>query len=108
LRDISDLIKGEYARSIEKISEMMIASTSHDMRTPLNAIVQMHKMLEKRLTDPKSLEWLKIANTSTSLLMFLVNDTLDYFQIKSGKFVKMDKSFRIKNLVENTFELISH
>lgn len=57
----------------------MIASTSHDMRTPLNTIINMHKMIETRTTDRNMLKWLKIANNSSSLLLYLVNDTLDYF-----------------------------
>lgn len=87
LKDISELIKVEYARSIEKISDIMIASTSHDMRTPLNTIISMHRLIKKVISDPKILEWLKVAKTSTKLLLHLVNDTLDFFQIKSGKFV---------------------
>jgi K+-sensing histidine kinase KdpD len=46
LRDITDIAKNEYARSVEKISDIMIASTSHDMRTPLNTMIAMHKLLE--------------------------------------------------------------
>ena len=52
LRDISEVSKIEYARSIEKITEIMIASTSHDMRTPLNTIVNMHRMIGYKLKDP--------------------------------------------------------
>jgi signal transduction histidine kinase len=72
------LVNVEYGRSIEKISDIMIASTSHDMRTPLNTIVNMHTLLENYLSDPKLKEWIKVAKTSTQLLLFLVNDTLDY------------------------------
>jgi signal transduction histidine kinase len=79
LSNITDLVKGEYARNVERITEIMIASTSHDMRTPLNTIVNMHKMMAPKITDSLVQKWLRIANNSTSLLMFLVNDTLDYF-----------------------------
>lgn len=61
----------------------MIASTSHDMRTPLNTTISMLSLIEKKLQgDEISLRWMKVANCSTSLLKFLVSDTLDYFQIK--------------------------
>lgn len=46
LSDISELIKVEYSKSIEKISDIMIASTSHDMRTPLNTIINMNKLMK--------------------------------------------------------------
>jgi signal transduction histidine kinase len=100
LREITDLVRAEYARSVEKISDIMIASTSHDMRTPLNTIVSMLNMIEKRLEDLNLLKWLKVAKHSTDLLLCLVNDTLDYYQIKSGKFRSRLGAFNIKELVE--------
>ena len=57
----------------------MIASTSHDMRTPLNTIINMLKMIETKVNEAIIKKYLKVANSSCSLLMFLVNDTLDYF-----------------------------
>jgi len=51
LRDITDLVQKEYNRSISKLSEIMVASTSHDMRTPLNTIINMHIMIEKKIKD---------------------------------------------------------
>jgi K+-sensing histidine kinase KdpD len=68
MRDISDIIKAEYARSVEKLSEIMIASTSHDMRTPLNTIVNMLLMIKDKATDLEMLQWLRVAANSTSLL----------------------------------------
>ena len=57
----------------------MIASTSHDMRTPLNTILNMHLLIEKKVTNPIAQKWLRIASNSTKLLLSLVNDTLDYY-----------------------------
>lgn len=51
LRDISDLIKSEHLKSVEKLSEIMIASTSHDMRTPLNTIINMLMLVSSRVND---------------------------------------------------------
>lgn len=54
LRDISDICRLEYARSLEKVSEIMVATTSHDMRTPLNTIVHMHKLIEQQMDNRDS------------------------------------------------------
>ena len=108
IRDVTDLIQGEYLKSVEKLSEIMIASTSHDMRTPLNTIINMLKLIKDNLGNGRSLEkWIRIASNSSSLLLFLVSDTLDYFQIKSGKFSIMNSQFSIKDLGEQAFELIT-
>lgn len=42
MKDITELVQREYNRSITKLTEIMVASTSHDMRTPLNTIINMH------------------------------------------------------------------
>lgn len=47
LKDVTAMIKAEQLRIAQKMSEIMIASTSHDMRTPLNTIVNMHELIEK-------------------------------------------------------------
>ena len=51
IRDVSELIKAEYLRSVEKLSEVMIASTSHDMRTPLNTIINMLRLISDNIGD---------------------------------------------------------
>lgn len=51
IRDVSDLLHSEYLRSVEKLSEVMIASTSHDMRTPLNTIINMMRLISDNLKD---------------------------------------------------------
>ena len=107
LREITEVSKHEYSRSVERISEVMIASTSHDMRTPLNTIINMIRMLEHKVDNPNLLKWLKIAKTSAGLLTFLVDDTLDYYQIKSNKFSLKVSKFTIEEVVENSFDLIS-
>jgi len=85
LRDISELIKGEQLRSVEKLSDIMVAQTSHDMRTPLNTILNMLQLICQRVNDPalyndpKLQKWARVANNSTLLLQYLVSDTMDYF-----------------------------
>jgi signal transduction histidine kinase len=51
LKDITEVVNAEYAKSIEKVSEIMVASTSHDMRTPLNNIINMLRLMEENITD---------------------------------------------------------
>ena len=84
----------------------MIASTSHDMRTPLNTIINMLTMIQEKISDPFIIRWIRIALNSSNLLMFLVNDTLDYFQIKSGKFTLKNEKISIRELINNCFDLV--
>jgi signal transduction histidine kinase len=51
--------------------------------------------------------WLNIAKNSTNLLKFLVDDTLDYFQIRSGKFQIKKSPVKIPELIDQCFDLIT-
>jgi signal transduction histidine kinase len=49
LKDITQLVQSEYLKTVEKVTDIMIASTSHDMRTPLNTVISMLKLIEARI-----------------------------------------------------------
>ena len=85
----------------------MIASTSHDMRTPLNTIIAMHTLIEDNPSNEKSKRYLSIAKISSKILLFLVDDTLDYYSIKSFKFVKKIEESSIYEMIQNAFSIIS-
>jgi K+-sensing histidine kinase KdpD len=70
---------------------MLTATISHDMRTPLNAIISVSKNLITDLGNSKRsqktwMKFLKIVFNSASLLNFQVNDLIDLFKIRTGKF----------------------
>jgi signal transduction histidine kinase len=51
VRDINEISEIAYARQLEKLTEIMIATTSHDMRTPLNTIINTIKLIQGRVND---------------------------------------------------------
>ncbi|MDR1979943.1 MAG: response regulator [Synergistaceae bacterium] len=82
-----------------------LARMSHEMRTPLNAViglseVELQNDLPKRMRD--NLE--KIYNAGTSLLG-IVNDILDISKIESGKFELAPVKYNISNLLNDTVQL---
>jgi signal transduction histidine kinase len=73
--------------------EMITATVSHDMRTPINAITGLISNLESFIVEERGKSLLKIINSSSKILLFLVNDLLDFFKLKNGKFeVNYDSS----------------
>jgi signal transduction histidine kinase len=107
LRDITEIVRSEYVKTVEKLSDIMIASASHDMRTPLNTIINMIKLVQNKVADKNILKWLGVANNSANLLMYIVNDTLDFYQIKSGKFSLRPEAFSINEMVEQGLDLVA-
>ena len=91
---------------------MLTATISHDMRTPLNAIISVSKNLinELAVNQPCKKTWtkfLKIVFNSASLLNFQVNDLIDLFKIRTGKFKPVDSIVNVHELVIEIFEVFS-
>lgn len=73
------------AENLAKAKEMFVATVSHEMRTPINAIYGLTEQLLQKVQDPETAADLKIVHTSTEHLISLVNDTLDFSKIEAQK-----------------------
>lgn len=76
---------------------MLTATVSHDMRTPLNAMMGLLSSLDSFISNDLGKHYLRIIRNSTEFMCFLVNDMLDYFQIKNGKFIKKPQWVNMNN-----------
>ena len=77
---------------------MFLSSMSHDLRTPLNGIIGFTD-LALHETDPgKKQDYLGKVRTSASLMLDLVNDTLELSRIESGKFVLRPEAAEIREM----------
>lgn len=59
------------------------------MRTPINAILTMIESLMMLETNVEKQRMFKIVKCSAQLLLYLVNDMLDIYLIKKGRFEKI-------------------
>lgn len=86
-KQIKEITKArDNAIKAENAKDEFLANMSHEIRTPLNAILGFVTILEKRIKDGKSLEYLNIISTSGKSLLYIINDILDFSKIQSSKF----------------------
>ena len=79
---------------------MITATVSHEMRTPINAILTMISNLQHLLRgDSQTTKLCKVIRTSGELLLYLVNDMLDVFMIKTGKFTQIEEWFSLSHML---------
>ena len=91
---------------------MLTATISHDMRTPLNAIISVSKNLitdfpNSRMCKKTWIKFLKIMLNSASLLNFQVNDLIDLFKIRTGTFKPLESIVNLHEEVMEIFEVFS-
>ncbi len=62
-----------------------LSSMSHDIRTPMNAIIGFTNLALRQENSPRVQEYLSKISTSSNHLLSLINDVLDMSRIESGK-----------------------
>lgn len=95
-RDITDTYEENLARqreleeAVERAEKANQAKTdflsrmSHDIRTPMNAIIGMTNLAQGEDNPPATVEYLKNIDISSHFLLGLINDILDLSKIESG------------------------
>ena len=94
------------AAAANKAKTDFLSTMSHDIRTPMNAIIGLTAITEKKLNDSKLVEenLRKITQASNHLLT-LINDILDISKVESGKLSLNPQTFSIVETAENLVNL---
>ena len=79
------------AQQANKAKTMFLNSMSHDIRTPMNAIIGFTALAQTHINNTEQVQdYLAKINTSSTHLLSLINDILDMSRIESGS-VKLDE-----------------
>ena len=91
----------EKARKANEAKTRFLFNMSHDIRTPMNAIVGFSGLLEKSIHDEKkSLDYIKKLRVSSDILLTIINQVLEMARIESGKITLNPESVNIREMVE--------
>lgn len=90
------------AESANRSKSQFLSNMSHDIRTPMNAIIGMTKIARDHIEEPdKVKDCLKKIDLSGRLLVGLINDILDMSKIESGKMVLNNDTASLVELMQN-------
>ena len=90
------------AESASKAKTDFLSTMSHDIRTPMNAIIGLTTLAEKNLGDVESTgESLRKISLASNHLLTLINDILDISKVESGNMKLRPMTFSIVDTVEN-------
>ena len=95
-------ITARKAESANKAKTDFLSTMSHDIRTPMNAIVGLTALAEKNPGDVESTkESLRKISLASNHLLTLINDILDISKVESGNLKLSPLTFSIVETVEN-------
>ena len=82
-----------------------LAMMSHDIRTPLNAIIGLSDVMEKEETDPAKRRHVSTVLKASEGLLALINDILDLSRLEAGKLTLDPVAFSPAELVREVMEV---
>ncbi len=96
----------EAAQLANRAKTSFLSNMSHDMRTPMNAIIGMTAIAGTHLDDPDRVsDCLSKITASSRHLLALINEVLDMSRIESGKVYLSEEEFNLSDLVDNMLAL---
>ena len=93
------------AEHANRAKTVFLNNMSHDIRTPMNVILGYNRMLGKRLTDPKLLDYQKKIEQSGNMLLSIINNVLDMARIESGR-VELDEDYiKVSSILREFYDV---
>lgn len=94
------------ARVANSAKTNFLSSMSHDIRTPMNAIMGMTAIAQVNLSAPdKVRDCLNKINVSSRHLLSLINEVLDMSKIESGKIDLIPEEVNLPDLIQSVFDM---
>lgn len=104
LEEQSQLLKDalDFAEKANQAKSDFLARMSHDIRTPMNAIVGMTAIAGAHVDDHERVhDCLKKITSASNLLLSLINEILDMSKIESGRLKLSEDEFNIGELLQD-------
>jgi nitrogen-specific signal transduction histidine kinase/ActR/RegA family two-component response regulator len=95
------------AEKSERSKGMFLAQLSHEIRTPLNGVLGMLQLLEKSPLNAEQRDWLDTLRSSAGTLLNVLNDSLDYSKIESGKMRLLSEEFELREVLQRVAKLFA-
>lgn len=105
-RELELAIKQEAKANRSK--QEFLFNMSHDIRTPMNAIIGFTSLAQSHLDDKEKLDsYLKKISTSSEYLLSLINDVLDMSRIESGKLKIEESCVNLPSILDDIRDIVS-
>ena len=102
--DILSKARDEADRANKSKSDFL-ASMSHEIRTPMSGIIGFSELLEKTDLNKTQKEYVDIINSSSNILLGIINDILDMSKIENNSLNLINEPFNLSKDIQNLLKL---
>src|SRR5262249_56842689 len=97
----------EAAEAANRAKDEFLANVSHDIRTPMNAILGMTELVLDTPLDEGQRQGLKTVKSAADSLLSIINDLLDFSKIEAGKLELVSADFSLREAVGDTLRALA-
>lgn len=98
----------EDAETANRARTEFVATVSHDVRTPMNAVLGMADLLRLTALTRKQKSYVQVMESSSNMLLSLVDNMIDFATLESGKLDLKNETFHVADLLERVLEIMGY
>lgn len=95
------------AETASRAKSIFLANISHEIRTPINAILGFSHLLQRAALEPRQMDQVAKINSAGVSLLRLINDLLDFSKIEAGKLEFDLREFDPRAAIESQLQMVS-
>jgi len=96
------------SENVSKAKSEFVATVSHEMRTPLNAVLGMTDLINLTSLTRKQREYIQTIQSSGDMLISLVDNLLDFSHLEAGELKLHNSEFDVMDLLERVLHILGH
>lgn len=96
----------EEAERANNAKSQFLARVSHEMRTPINAILGMNEIILRETDEKNTLKYAKDVKGSSMVLLNIINEILDSSKVESGKMEIVEVEYEQGSLLNDVYNMI--
>jgi len=98
----------EDAETAHRARAEFVATISHEVRTPMNAVLGMADLLRLTALTRKQKSYVQIMESSSNMLLSLVDNMIDFANLEAGDLVLKEEVFHATDLLERVLEIMGY
>lgn len=105
INDISDRVLNYKLTNLDRFKDRFLQSVSHNLKTPLNSITGLVSLMNEIVLNTEALQYLSNIKVNSDILLFEINNMLDYANYKKSSLKPKIEHFSLPHLINELLPL---